>query len=176
MIQLVLGGARSGKSQYAEQQASHTDKDVFYIATATAADSEMSERIHQHQQQRPKHWTTVEETHRLAAVLQQYAKPNRTLLIDCLTLWLSNILFTPTGETDEACFKTETAALLKTLPTLAGDIILVSNEVGQGTTPMNAMARRFIDETGKLHQQIAQCSDQVTFVTAGLPQQLKQTS
>jgi len=175
MIQLVLGGARSGKSQYAEQQASRTDKTVFYIATATAADSEMNERIQQHQQQRPEHWTTVEEAHHLAAVLQQYAKPNRTLLVDCLTLWLSNILFTPTGETDEVCFKTETAALLKTLPTLTGDIILVSNEVGQGTTPMNAMARRFIDEAGMLHQQIAQCSDQVTFVTAGLPQQLKQT-
>lgn len=173
MIQFVLGGARSGKSHYAEQQASRTGKEVFYIATATAADNEMSERIQQHQQQRPSHWTTVEESHHLAAVLQQYAKPNRTLLVDCLTLWLSNILFTPAGETDEAGFKAETAALLQLLPSLAGDIILVSNEVGQGTTPMNAMARRFIDEAGKLHQHIAHCSEQVSFVTAGLPQQLK---
>ena len=175
MIQLVLGGARSGKSQYAEQQASRTNNDVLYIATATAADSEMSERILQHQQQRPTHWTTVEEPRHLAAVLQQYAKPNRTLLVDCLTLWLSNILFTTTGETDEVRFNTEIVSLLKTLPTLTGDIILVSNEVGQGTTPMNVMARRFIDEAGTLHQQIADCSDQVTFVTAGLPQQLKPT-
>ncbi len=173
MLQFILGGARSGKSHYAEQQASHTGKDVFYIATATAADNEMSERIQQHQQQRPAYWITVEETQHLAAVLQQYAKPGRTLLIDCLTLWLNNILFTPTGETNEAFFKTEIAALLRILPTLAGDIILVSNEVGQGTTPMSAMARRFIDEAGKLHQHIAQCSDQVTFVTAGLPQQIK---
>lgn len=173
MIEFILGGARSGKSRFAEQQASASNKEVYYIATAAAGDGEMSLRIKQHQQQRPSHWFTVEEQINLADTLLQHDHRDRIFLIDCLTLWLSNILFADSEQANEARFKDQKLQLLNTLPQLQADIILVSNEVGQSITPINAMARRFIDEAGRLHQEIASLSQRVNFVTAGLVQQLK---
>jgi len=173
MIEFILGGARSGKSRFAEQQATASNKEVYYIATAAAGDGEMSQRIKQHQQQRPSHWSTVEEQINLAATLKQHDHSNRIFLVDCLTLWLSNILFADSTQANEPRFKYEKQQLIETLPRLQADVILVSNEVGQSITPINAMARRFIDEAGRLHQDISPLSQRVSFVTAGLVQQLK---
>ncbi|MCK5729145.1 MAG: bifunctional adenosylcobinamide kinase/adenosylcobinamide-phosphate guanylyltransferase [Methylococcales bacterium] len=173
MVQLILGGARSGKSYYAEQLAVDSGKKCFYIATAYAGDDEMRHRIILHQQRRPKHWTTLEESLYLAKILQKTAQEEVCIVVDCLTLWLSNILFNQQGELQETLFKQQTTALLDLIKALEGEVIFVSNEVGGGIIPMNAMSRRFVDEAGLLHQQLAQRCDQVVLVTAGLPQVLK---
>jgi len=173
--ELILGGARSGKSRLAEERAERSGLEVLYIATAEAdhssQDPEMAERIRHHRQQRPAHWQTIEEPIRLADRLREVAAENRTILIDCLTLWLSNLL---SGEVvDEERLSTEIGKLLELLPVLPGEIILVSNEVGQGIVPLGPLSRRFCDESGRLHQDIAKICDRVTFVTAGLPMKLK---
>jgi adenosylcobinamide kinase / adenosylcobinamide-phosphate guanylyltransferase len=173
MATLVLGGARSGKSRYAENLAAASKKQVIYVATGQALDDEMKNRIAKHRQDRPAHWQTVEEPVCLAEVLAANAKPEQCLLVDCLTLWLTNILFDKHGQVQEDVFTTQTQALIEVLPQLDGEIILVSNEVGQGVVPMAAMSRRFVDEAGRLHQQLAQCCERVIFVTAGLAQVLK---
>ncbi|MCK5872686.1 MAG: bifunctional adenosylcobinamide kinase/adenosylcobinamide-phosphate guanylyltransferase [Methylococcales bacterium] len=173
MVRLILGGARSGKSHYAEQLALNSGKKCVYIATAFAGDDEMRHRIILHQQRRPKHWTTIEESLHLAKILQKTAHEEVCILVDCLTLWLSNILFNQQGELQETVFKKQTTALLKSIKSLKGEVILVSNEVGGGIIPMDAMSRRFVDEAGLLHQQLAQRCDQVMLITAGLPQVLK---
>lgn len=178
MRELILGGARSGKSRLAEGLAERSGLEVIYIATAepnhSALDSEMAERIRHHQQQRPSHWQTIEEPIKLAACLQEHASEGRTILVDCLTLWLANLLSSDVGEEfDEVRFNSERNALLKVLPDLPGEIVLVSNEVGQGIVPLGELTRRFCDESGRLHQDIAKICDRVTFVTAGLPMILK---
>ena len=173
MIELVLGGARSGKSRYAEQQAIESAKQVIYIATAEARDTEMELRIKRHRDDRPQYWQTVEEPIKLAQVIQQYSDTNICLLVDCLTLWLTNILFSHQGEVQLVVFEQETEALFKALAGFSGRLILVSNEVGLGIVPMDKMTRRFVDEAGFLHQKIATLSDKVVMVTAGLPQVLK---
>ncbi len=166
---LILGGARSGKSRYAEQQAEQTGLEVVYIATATAGDTEMAARIHRHQADRPAHWQTVEEPLALGDTLHANARHDRVLLVDCLTLWLSNLL----GSGDDRRYERETAALLNRLPTLPGQLIMVSNEVGQGIIPVGELNRHFVDEAGRLHQRIAAQADQVMLMVAGLPLQLK---
>ena len=173
MLHLILGGARSGKSHYAEQLAEASSKQVIYIATGMAGDDEMQQRIEQHQAERPRYWETIEEPILIADVIQQYAGSNNYLLVDCLTLWLSNILFDPRGNYQEDIFLQQKQALLDILPDLHADIALVSNEVGMGIVPMDKMSRRFVDETGRLHQQLAKICSHVTLVTAGLPQALK---
>ena len=169
MKHFILGGARSGKSRYAQQLAERTGLEPIYIATATADDDEMRLRIKQHQQQRPAHWRLVEEPVQLAEVLLQQDANNRVILVDCLTLWLSNLL----AEDNEDILKSECDKLLHTIPGLQCQLLLVSNEVGQGIVPANALARRFIDEAGWLHQRLAETCNKVTFMTAGLPQTLK---
>ncbi len=173
MVTLVLGGARSGKSLYAEQLATASNASVIYIATAEANDSEMDTRIKKHQSRRPQHWQTAEEPIKLANIIQQYNQPNNCLLVDCLTLWLSNILFDSKGNIQQQQFDTETQALFTLLPSFTGQLILVSNEVGQGIIAMDKMTRRFTDEAGLLHQKMATLSHRVIFVTAGLAQVLK---
>ncbi len=173
MIELVLGGARSGKSRYAERQAMAGNLPVIYLATAEAGDDEMHTRILHHRQRRPAEWQTREEPIRLAQAIAQYAQPSNCLLIDCLTLWLSNILFNRRGEIQETLFAEQRAALLKTLAQCSSRVILVSNEVGMGIVAADAMSRRFVDEAGFLHQALAEICDQVVLVTAGLPQYLK---
>ncbi len=165
-IELILGGARSGKSRHAENRALASGLEVVYIATATAQDDEMAQRIRHHRQRRPAHWRTVEAPLALAACLQQEAADGRCLLVDCLTLWLTNLLLGPG-------LSPEQATLLDVLPTLPGQVLLVSNEVGWGIVPDNALARQFRDAQGWLNQRVAQSADQVTLVAAGLPLVLK---
>lgn len=165
-LELILGGARSGKSRLAESRALGSDGQLFYIATATADDREMSARIGHHQARRGPQWQTVEEPLRLAGTLCSLARHDRCLLVDCLTLWLSNCLHAE-------CWQQERDALLTTLAGLPGRILLVSNEVGSGIVPLGELSRRFADESGWLHQQLAQLARRVTLVVAGLPLELK---
>lgn len=169
MHTLILGGARSGKSALAERIAMESGRDVVYIATAQAGDAEMHERIEHHRSRRPAHWVSVEEPVALAMSLRNHVGNERCVLVDCLTLWLSNLIADP----DQARFERERDALLDVLPTLPGEIVLVSNEVGLGIVPMGALTRRFVDEAGRLHQAIARRCDRVLFVAAGLPLALK---
>lgn len=173
MIELVLGGARSGKSRYAEQQAIASGLQVIYVATAEAGDDEMQARISHHRQRRPEHWKTVEQPIHLAQAIQDHAGPEHCILVDCLTLWLCNVLFDKQGEIQTERYQWQSDALLATLSECQHRVILVSNEVGSGVVPADAMSRRFVDEAGFLHQKIAQISHKVVLVTAGLPQILK---
>ncbi len=169
MRSLILGGARSGKSALAERIARQSGREVVYIATAQAHDDEMARRIDHHRAQRPAQWACVEEPLQLSGALRAHAGDGRLLLVDCLTLWLSNLL----GTQDEAAYVRERDALLSTLPALPGEIVLVSNEVGLGVVPMGELTRRFVDEAGRLHQSLAVCCERVVFVAAGLPLALK---
>ncbi|AMK76668.1 MULTISPECIES: bifunctional adenosylcobinamide kinase/adenosylcobinamide-phosphate guanylyltransferase [Methylomonas] len=173
MIELVLGGARSGKSRYAEQQALASGLPVVYIATAEAGDEEMHSRIRHHQQRRPQHWLTVEEPVALADVIGEYAGKQHCLLVDCLTLWLCNALFDKQGNLQEQRYRQHVDALCAVLAAGRQRVIMVSNEVGLGVVAADAMTRRFVDEAGFLHQKLAQLSNKVVLVTAGLPQILK---
>ncbi|GAA5074054.1 bifunctional adenosylcobinamide kinase/adenosylcobinamide-phosphate guanylyltransferase [Lysobacter panacisoli] len=170
MRSLILGGARSGKSALAERLALQSGREVVYIATARAGDAEMAERIAHHRARRPSHWTSVEEPSALARAMAAHARDERLLLVDCLTLWLSNLLID-----DDARSDAERDALLSALPQLPGEIVLVSNEVGLGVVPMGELSRRFVDEAGRLHQALAAQCERVIFVAAGLPLALKGT-
>jgi len=169
MKQLILGGVRSGKSHIAEQLAIDSCLDVAYVATATAGDAEMQERIHKHQQQRPAHWQCIEEPLLLADALQAYASEDHCILVDCLTLWLTNLLL----KEDDVFFNAQRDALINCLATLSGQVIFVSNETGLGIVPMGELTRRYCDESGLLHQAIAQQCDRVILSVAGLPHVLK---
>jgi len=169
MRTLILGGARSGKSRLAEKMVAASGHEVVYIATGQALDAEMAARIAHHQAQRPEHWHSVEVPYALADALTAHARPGCCVLVDCLTLWLSNLL----GDGDESRFERERKALLDVLPSLRGQVLLVSNEVGLGVVPMGELTRRFVDEAGRLHQALATQCERVLFVTAGLPLVLK---
>lgn len=181
MKELILGGARSGKSLLAEQRAAQSGLRVIYLATAEARDGEMRRRIDHHRARRPADWGCVEETQDLAARLQSLATPDTCILVDCLTLWLSNLLFAgraaaqaEAGEAIECpLFRDQTRTLIDTLPTLPGHVILVSNEVGWCIVPMHPVSRLFADEQGRLNQRVAAVCDRVTLVAAGLPLTLK---
>ena len=169
MMELILGGVRSGKSRLAEQHAQESGLPVTYLATATVEDDEMRARIAHHQAQRPGHWNLVEEPLALAAALQRHAAAGHCVLVDCLTLWLTNLLCME----DEERLQQEVSALLEVLPTLPGHIILVSNETGMGVVPLGELTRRYCDEAGRLHQVVAQCCEKVILTVAGLPLNLK---
>ncbi len=167
---LILGGVRSGKSRLAEQLARDSGLAVCYVATADAGDDpEMAERIAAHKARRPRHWQLVEEPMQLAATLEKRAHDDQCLLVDCLTLWLTNLLF---ADSDTALAR-EREQLLTTLPSLPGRIILVSNETSMGITPMGEASRRYCDEAGRLHQDLAAICDSVVLTVAGLPTVLK---
>lgn len=169
MLQLILGGARSGKSRLAEQTAISMQLAVTYVATAQALDPEMQNRIMHHQNQRPAHWSLIEEPSFLANALQRIDRPNQIILVDCLTLWLTNLLMLE----DQSVQQFECEQLLKVLPTLQSEIILVSNETGLGVVPLGEISRRFVDEAGRLHQALGQIADKVVFCVAGFPMILK---
>lgn len=168
---LILGGARSGKSRLAERLAAESGLAVVYIATATAGDEEMRRRIAAHRERRPPAWGLVEEPLRLGAALSRWAAPDRCLLVDCLTLWLTNLLLDP----DARRLSQERAAFLEALSRLPGRVLLVSNETGLGVTPLGELSRRFCDEAGWLHQDAAALCDAVVLMVAGLPLSLKGT-
>jgi adenosylcobinamide kinase/adenosylcobinamide-phosphate guanylyltransferase len=181
MRELIFGGARSGKSALAERRAGECGLRVIYVATARAEDEEMRRRIAHHQARRPAAWELVESPLGLGAALRRHAAPDACLLVDCLTLWLSNLLFA--GESarqaeiglavDCPLLRDETEALIETLPRLPGRIILVSNEVGWGIVPMASVSRLFADEQGRLNQRVAAVCERVTLVAGGLPLTLK---
>lgn len=163
---------RSGKSRLAERLAAQNGLAVTYVATATAGDAEMRERIEAHRARRPNEWKLVEEPLAVGKVLRAHALPGRVLIVDCLTLWLTNLLM----DADPQTLVRERENLLTVLPTLAGEILLVSNETGLGIVPSGELARRFCDEAGMLHQALAACCDRVILTVAGLPYLLKGVS
>lgn len=165
MRELILGGVRSGKSRLAEQHANDSALDVVYVATAQVRDAEMQQRIAHHQARRPAHWQVIEAGQNLAQVLQLQAAANRCVLVDCLTLWLTQLLC----DTNETELRREVDALLAVLPTLPGHIILVSNETNMGIVPMGELSRRYCDEAGRLHQQVGAICERVILTVAGLP-------
>jgi adenosylcobinamide kinase/adenosylcobinamide-phosphate guanylyltransferase len=168
MLTLILGGARSGKSRLALQRAAATGKPVSFVATAQAHDAEMAARIARHRAERPARWATIEAPLDLAGAIHS-AKAG-CIVVDCLTLWLSNCLCRP----EPAAFDGARAALLAALTARrCDDLILVGNETGLGIVPLGELTRRFVDEAGWLNQDIAQLADEVVFVAAGLPLVLK---
>jgi adenosylcobinamide kinase/adenosylcobinamide-phosphate guanylyltransferase len=169
MHELILGGARSGKSRLAEKLAAESGLAVTYIATSQPLDGEMNLRIQQHRERRPAHWGLVEEPLELARVLREQAGADKCLLVDCLTLWLTNLLMLD----NPARLSAERDALLECLAGLPGRIILVSNETGLGVVPLGELTRRYVDEAGWLHQALAERCDRVVFSVAGLPMVLK---
>ncbi len=164
---LVLGGARSGKSRHAQARAEALAGDLVYVATAQALDDEMADRIARHRDDRGPRWSTLDVPLDLPAAICTQAAPGRVLLVDCLTLWTSNLMFA------ERDLDAETEALAQAVRQAAGPLILVANEVGLGIVPDNALARRFRDAAGRINQAIAAAAEEVQFVAAGLPLRLK---
>lgn len=169
MHELILGGARSGKSRLAEQLAAECGLAVTYIATSQPLDGEMNARIQHHRERRPAAWGLVEEPLALAKVLREQAGADKCLLVDCLTLWLTNLLMLD----NPARLSAERDALLDCVSGLPGRILLVSNETGLGVVPLGELTRRYVDEAGWLHQTLAERCERVVFTVAGLPVVLK---
>ncbi len=164
---LVLGGARSGKSAYAQSLAEAHASERLYVATAEPADEEMAARIARHRASRGKSWTTLEEPLKVPQALRSLAHPGGVILVDCLTLWLSNLMLA--GRDPEAAI----ARLADAIGALAGPAILVSNETGMGIVPEHKLGRDFRDWQGRANRRIAQACDAAVFLAAGLPVQLK---
>jgi adenosylcobinamide kinase/adenosylcobinamide-phosphate guanylyltransferase len=167
-LTLVLGGARSGKSRYAESLITAQAPPWIYVATAQAGDDEMARRIAAHRARRNAGWQTIEAPHDLAGALET-ASAHARLLVDCMTLWLTNRMLA------EADLDAEIGRLEEALLRRAGMAVLVSNEVGYGIVPDNALARRFRDAQGRLNQRLAASADRVVLVVAGLPLAVKGT-
>lgn len=164
---LVLGGARSGKSAFAERMARETQRDRHYVATGQAYDDEMRERIERHRSDRGTDWATHEVSTELVECLRRIDSNRNVVLVDCLTLWLTNLMMANADVASAA------SGLAEHLGSHSGRLILVSNEVGLGIVPDNRMAREFRDHAGRLHQQIAAVADECWFVAAGLPLKMK---
>ena len=170
-VTLVLGGARSGKSAWAQNSIEagfdHDWQAATFIATAEAKDPEMVDRIERHKAERDARWTTVESPIGVPRAIMEHARVGRPVLVDCLTLWLSNMML---SERDVSAM---TTALLGTLRAPPGPVVLVSNEVGLGLVPETPLGRSFRDAQGRLNQQVARAADHVVFLAAGLPLTLK---
>ena len=166
-VTLVLGGQRSGKTRHAEALVERQPGACIYLATAEAGDAEMAERIRRHRERRGGRWRTHEEPLELPDALHACAGGDRAVLVDCLTLWLTNLL--GAGRDPVA----EGERLVAALAELPGPVVLVSNEVGQGVVPDNALARAFVDHAGRLHQAVAAAASSVVLMAAGLPITLK---
>ena len=167
MNELIIGGARSGKSAHAESLVLGSGLQPVYVATAQALDGEMRQRIRHHRDRRSAAWQTVEAPLELAAAVTAHTRPEHAVLVDCLTLWLTNVMLAernPEAESDR---------LLAALAAATGPVVLVSNEVGLGIVPLDALSRAFVDHAGRLHQRLAQVASWVRFVAAGLPLDLK---
>jgi adenosylcobinamide kinase/adenosylcobinamide-phosphate guanylyltransferase len=164
---LILGGARSGKSAYAQALAEAHALERLYLAPATPGDEEMAARIARHQAERGKDWTTLEEPLEVASALLARAQVGRVVVVDCLTLWLSNLMLAGRDPGPDV------SALADAIRALAGPAILVSNEVGMGIVPEHRLGREFRDWQGRVNREIGAACDAVIFVAAGLPLQLK---
>jgi len=167
-VTLVLGGARSGKSRHAEGLIEEAATSGLYVATATADDAEMRQRIRHHRERRGPFWTTVEEPLELGRALVRHALPGRPALVDCLTLWLSNLMM------QERAVAPALAALIDQLDDLPMPVVFVANEVGQGIVPDNALARAFRDEAGRVNQAIAARAERVVMMVAGVAMAVKE--
>jgi adenosylcobinamide kinase / adenosylcobinamide-phosphate guanylyltransferase len=174
MRTLLVGGARSGKSALAQRWSAERSSNVCTLVTGTESDPEMIARIAAHRRDRPAHWRVREEPIRLGATLRE--ETSGLVLVDCLTLWISNCLWPPnitSAETDYTIWRRECRDFLDALTTCKIDVVIVTNEVGTGIVPNNAASRVFRDEQGWLNQSVAAICDEVYFVTAGLPLRLK---
>lgn len=171
----ITGGARSGKSTFAEQIASKFGAPLGYLATAQTLDGEMDERVRRHQERRGSEWSTTEEPIHLSQALARSDGQYRAILVDCVTLWLSNLLFKyeDTGEDCEERIDEDLQRLKNTLHGMVTPVILVSNEVGMGIVPDNALARKFRDIAGRANQLLAAMADEVQVVISGIPLKLK---
>jgi adenosylcobinamide kinase/adenosylcobinamide-phosphate guanylyltransferase len=167
-VTFILGGARSGKSRYAETLAAKHKRKPTYVATAEITDEEMRERIEHHRQERGTRWHTVEAPLDLIAVLNEADRAGSFTLIECLTVWINNLIY---HQKDVA---SEVERLQARLDKIKGHVVLVANEVGLGIVPDNALARRFRDEAGRANQAMADAADEVVFIAAGLPMVLKE--
>jgi len=172
-LHLILGGARSGKSRYAEKLAAQLELPVIYIATAQVYDQEFKQRVEHHKASRPSYWTTIEQPFNLAQCLVVQDQPDICIIVDCLTLWLAQCICPDCAPLEGVDWQQERDQLLAVLPTLQAKVFLVSNEVGMGIVPLGEINRQFQDEQGRLNQAIAAIADHVSFVAAGLPIQLK---
>jgi adenosylcobinamide kinase/adenosylcobinamide-phosphate guanylyltransferase len=172
---LVIGGARSGKSGYAEQLAQDSAWPVFYVATAYRApnDAAFVERIAVHVARRPAHWTLIEADHDLAAALRRADHEGGCVVIDCLTLWLTRLLCPPDADAPRDDWSDMLMAFDEALRASRGRVIVVSNEIGMGVIPMGAMTRHFVDELGRLNQRVAAICERVVLTVAGLPMIVK---
>ena len=168
-VTLVLGGARSGKSRHAERLVRESGRARLYIATGRAWDDEMRQRIKQHQRDRGPEWRTIEAPEALEDAIGENGDPNIAVLVDCLTLWVTNLMMADEDVAERS------KRLVSAVRASSATIVLVSNEVGLGIVPENAMARAFRDHAGRLHQLIAEAADNVHFVAAGLALTLKGT-
>lgn len=174
MIELYIGGCRSGKSTAALQRANQfRARRKLFIATCQAWDDEMRARIERHRQERDKAWETLEEPIEIAALIRRHSTSQTVILIDCLTLWMTNLIL---GETDDAAIKQHIEDLESGLSEASGPVLLVANEVGMGLVPDNAMSRRFRDWAGSLNQKMAQSAQRVVLTVAGIPVPIKTPS
>lgn len=169
MRQLILGGARSGKSRLAEDRAAQLELPVVYIATAEVRDQEMADRVQLHRQSRPDNWELIEEPIELPQSIRRLSGQNRVVLVDCLTLWLTNLLLI-----NEDAMQQGIDDLSQAISEFEGELFLVSNEVGWGIVPMGELSRVFQDNAGRLHQKIAAIVERVTLCVAGIPLEIKE--
>ncbi len=175
---LILGGARSGKSAYAQQLAEELGgTQVLFVATAEAGDEDMAQRIARHRAERPAAWRTLEAAHQVGHAITEHGAGATVVVVDCLTLLVSNVLFCtgdiPEAATAEPAVQAEVAALIQACTTLPGTAIVVSNEVGLGLVPDNALGRLYRDLLGRANQALARQADAVYFMVAGLPVDVK---
>ena len=168
MIELIVGGARSGKSRHALDLAKSTGNKLHFVATGSALDGAMSDRIRRHRAERGPEWSLVEEPEYLSSLVSEFTNSD-TVVVDCLTLWVTNWLC---GENSEG-WQGEKLAFIEALEASPAHWVLVSNETGMGIVPMGELSREFVDETGWLHQDIAKVSNSVTLVMFGIPKILK---
>lgn len=171
MIYLFIGGCRSGKSKAALLQAEQfgADRKIF-VATCQPHDAEMRARVDRHRQERDATWETIEEPLAIAAIVRQHSGSQTVILVDCLTLWLTNLIV---GDVDDTTLRQHIATLTEALASARGPVLLVANEVGTGIVPDNAMSRRFRDWAGSLNQQVARCAREVILTVAGIPVPIK---
>jgi adenosylcobinamide kinase/adenosylcobinamide-phosphate guanylyltransferase len=172
-LTFVLGGARSGKSAYAEQLAFDSGCPVTYLATARIGDDEFAARVAHHRARRPADWRIVEVPLDLAGALAQASTPECCVLIDCLTLWLANLLCPADGTAPASDWRARLDAFEDALRTVRGRVIVVSNEIGLGVVPLGAITRLYVDELGRLNQRVAAVCERVTWLVAGLPMPVK---
>jgi adenosylcobinamide kinase / adenosylcobinamide-phosphate guanylyltransferase len=167
---LILGGARSGKSAFGMRLATECRLTPWVVATAQASDAEMEQRIAHHRAERDETWRVAEAPFRLCDALGEVTRPDRIVLVDCLTVWLSNLFFKEFNE------RAEVARLAAWLPKSSGPVIFISNELGMGLVPETTLGRRFRDAHGRMNQELAAICDEVTLVAAGLPLTLKSSA